>query len=548
MDHPGEHYPVAIVGSGPTGLTLANLLGRAGVAAVLIERNLQTVGEPRAVSIDDESLRTMQATGLVDEVLAHVVPGYGSHYYSPRGIRFAKVEPTGTPYGYPRRNAFRQPILERQLRQGLARFPQVTALYGWRLTSFEQAPDGVVLSVLDPEGRPRRLTCDYLVGCDGANSTVRQSLGIVLEGTTFDERWLIVDLENFRNTTPHTTVFCDGRRPCITLPGPNNTRRFEFKLHAHERDEDLLAPDVVAELLATHGGDPEATIVRTVVYRFHARVAPRWREGRVLLAGDAAHLTPPFAGQGMNSGVRDAHNLAWKLAAVVGGRIGPGLLDSYEAERSDHVWSMIQLALRMGRIMSPRSYWSGFLTQTGFLALNLVPPARDYVAQMKYKPKPRFKTGFMVADGKGAWKTLVGRLLPQPRVRTADGREVLLDEVLGQGFTLLARTARPAETFRFFTQPVWDRLGAARIAVLPAGVSAPQAEGVTVVHEIGDAFAAALAGYADHALLLRPDHYVAAAIPHQDATGLAGCIEKMLRDSFEAAPRLPAARRQPAPA
>lgn len=515
VDLQARPHQVAIVGSGPTGLTLANLLGLAGVDVVLIERNPTTVREPRAVSIDDESLRTMQALGLVDEVLSQVVPGYGSHYFSPRRIRFAIVEPTGTPYGYPRRNAFRQVVLEDQLRRGLARFPNVTTLYGWSSERFVQTSDGVSLDIVDVSGgqAPRTVRCDYLVGCDGASSGIREQLGIVLSGSSFSERWLIVDLENNDNMKRHTDVYCDRRRPCITLPGPHRTRRFEFKLHADERDEDMLAPDSVARLLASHGADPRATIIRKVVYRFHARVAPRWSEGRVFLAGDAAHLTPPFAGQGMNSGVRDAHNLAWKLAAVARGQAGPGLLDTYERERSGHVWQMIELALRMGGIMAPSSWLKGFLTQCGFLALNVWPPARDYVVQMKYKPKPRFSAGFMVPDGRPSRQTLVGRLFPQPRVDAERGEPVLLDELLGNRFALLVRTGDPVGIFARLDHPLWRRLDIGRVALLPAGAPRVEAEGIAVAAEIDGAVAASFAGYEECALLLRPDHYVAAAIP-----------------------------------
>ncbi len=532
MESVSAHYPVAVIGSGPIGLTLANLLGKLGVRSLVVERNATTVQEPRAVSIDDESLRTMQAAGVVDEVIKYLVPGYGSHYYSPGRIRFAKVEPTGQPYGYPRRNAFRQPILEGQLKDALARFDTIDKLYGWRLDRYEQSAERVTLYLIGPADEAPQVTCDYLVGCDGASSRVREQQGVHLEGTTFDERWLIVDLENNENTVKHTEVFCDKRRPCITLPGPDRTRRFEFKLVDGEKDEDLLAPAMVERLLRTHGADPKATLRRKVVYRFHARVAPRWSFGRVYLVGDAAHLTPPFAGQGINSGIRDAHNLAWKLAAVLGGQTGPGLLDSYEQERKDHIWQMIHLALRMGQVMSPSSWLRGFLTQAGFLALNVWPPARDYVAQMKYKPPPRFNEGFLIPDGKGR-KSLVGRLLPQPPVRTTAGQDVLLDEALGSRFVLLLRSAQPAEDFARLRQPVWDKLGAARVALLPAGSPAQAVEGVEAVTETNDALAAALADYPGCALFLRPDHYVAAAIPLNDTDRASRTVDGLLAATWQ---------------
>lgn len=518
------HYPVAIVGAGPTGLTLANLLGVYGVRCLLLERNAATVHEPRAVSIDDESLRTMQAAGVVEEVMRETVHGYGSHYYSARGRCFAKVQPTEQPYGFPRRNAFRQPILERQLREALARFPHVTALFEHELVSFEQNAERVTLRVKRGGGEDD-ITCDYLVACDGASSSVRRSLGITLGGSTFRERWLIVDLENSPVASPHTKVFSNPARPCIALPGPNLTRRYEFLLHENERDEDMLAPDMIKHLMKTHEAAPESRIVRKVVYTFHARLAERWGEGRVYLAGDAAHLTPPFAGQGMNSGVRDAFNLAWKLAAVTRGRLGPGLLETYEPERRDHVWAMIEFALNIGRVLSPANKLAAFGIEWGFRALALFPKARDYIAQMKFKPPPRFATGFIVPDGGSARETLVGRMLPQPRVR-ANGRDVLLDEVLGSGFALLVRSPRAVTVVPLLQGKPWSDL-AARIVVMAD--KAPS--GAVAVQELSPD--PRLSAFSDHVLLLRPDRYVAACMPvdHLETGGEA--VGKLIAATFE---------------
>jgi len=514
-----RHYPIAIVGAGPTGLTLANLLGVYGVECVVLERNAETVHEPRAVSIDDESLRTMQAAGVVAEVMAQTVAGYGSHYYSAAGRCFAKVQPTEQPFGFPRRNAFRQPILERQLREALGRFPHVTPAFRHELRSFEQASDGVALRAADPWGGEVELTCDYLVACDGASSNVRRALGIAMSGSTFRERWLIVDLENSPSASPHTKVFSNPQRPCIALPGPDNTRRYEFMLHDDERDEDMLAPATVERLMQMHEAAPQSKIVRTVVYTFHARLADRWRQGRVFLAGDAAHLTPPFAGQGMNSGLRDANNLAWKLAAVTRGSLGAGLLDSYERERRDHAWAMIAFALNIGRVLAPPNAAAAWAIETMFRVLSLYPAARDYIAQMKFKPPPRFGDGFIVPDGVGKRHTLVGRLFPQPLVKTADGREVLLDEMLGDGFAIVVRSPRFEQALAALRGEPWKKLGARCVVmgrdVTELGVASPR-----------------LSRFNDHVFLLRPDRYVAACIAVDDLANGGEAVRALVAATF----------------
>ncbi len=503
-----SRYPVVIVGAGPTGLTLANLLGVYGIECIIIERKAATVHEPRAVSIDDESLRTMQAAGVVDEVFAQTVAGYGSDYHSAGGTCFARVQPTGQPYGYPRRNAFRQPILERQLREALARFPQVTAAFEHEVISFEQDERHVRLRLKKPDGSEADIVCDYLVGCDGASSATRRAIGTTLGGSSFNERWLIVDLENSPTPSRHTKVFCNVDRPCIALPGPDLTRRDEFYLHPHERDEDLLNPDMVQHLLKTHDADPGSRIVRQVIYTFHARIAERWSKGRVFLAGDAAHLTPPFAGQGMNSGLRDAYNLAWKLAAVVRGELGSRLLDTYEVERCDHVWAMIDMALRMGRVMAPRSRTEAFFVQNGFRLLGLYPPARDYIAQMRFKPTPRFIDGFLVPDGRDAKKTLVGRLFPQPQVVQSDGQSVLLDHLLGDGFSIVMRSSNGITQV---TDSLCSSIKSKIVMITGDELPEMASDRGIVVREKNSQDWAAIPQ--DHVFVLRPDRYVMACMP-----------------------------------
>lgn len=523
-----RHVPVVIVGAGPTGLTLANLLGQLEVATIVVECNAETVQEPRAVSIDDESLRIMQAAGLAESVLADVSSGYGSHYYGPGGRRFAVVEPVARDYGFDKRNAFQQPRLEATLRNGLERFPSVELYFEHELIAVDDTGEGrVALRVRRPDGREVGVSSEYVVACDGARSGIRKSLGIDLVGSSFSERWLIVDIVGTKNRFRHTQVFCNPRRAGITLPGPDGTRRFEFKLHPGESAEEVTRPESVRRLLAAHGPDEHATLRRVRVYTFHARVARVWSRGRVFLLGDAAHLTPPFAGQGMNSGLRDALNLGWKLAAVVQRTLGPELLASYEVERRPHAWQMIRLALRMGRVFGPSDMIRAHLLQIGFRLLNLYPPAADYIGQMKYKPKPRFSDGFLIGDGRGPRRTLVGRLLPQPLVEFPDRRRMLLDDALGPGFSVVVYDVDPDAAFAGVDRKRLDALGVRAFGLTPQAYN-PTHEDLACARDVeGLAERTAWAAYRGWFLVLRPDRYVAAAAPCRKAPALIALLQRL---------------------
>lgn len=511
-----NHFPVVIIGAGPTGLMLANLLGVQGIRTLVLERSTNTVGEPRAVTIDDESLRTVQATGLINAVLPSVVQGYGVHYYSWRNREFARIEPNSMENGFPKRNAFRQQVLVGQLRDGLQRFDHANIWFGHELVGFRDeglAGEAVHLE-LRHGGETKHISCQWLIACDGGRSPVREQLGIKLTGSTYDEKWLIVDLLNRSSAFRHTRTYCDPVRPAIRLPGPEGTLRYEFMLHEGEDPEQIVEEDVVRSLIhAREPADAQLVIARKVVYAFHARVAERWRVGRVFLAGDAAHLTPPFAGQGMNSGVRDAANLAWKVAAVVKGQMPASLLDTYEPERKPHAWSLIQMAVRIGQFMQPKSRLAAMLTQGALKVASIYKPVRDYVLQLKFKPKPRFFQGFFVAGEARDAIVPAGQLLPQPMVELQGGAHVLLDDVLGEGFALLTLAGSRAVGWP-------DDLRAAGLACKHLAVVAksddflrlPGDTGVpdTVLQDFTGTLENILRSAGADAVLLRPDRYVLA--------------------------------------
>ena len=517
-----QHFPVVIVGAGPTGLTLANLLGVYGIRTLVVERQTDTVGEPRAVTIDDESLRTVQATGLIAQVLPQIVQGYGVHYFSWRNREFARIEPSVMEHGFPKRNAFRQQRLVGHLRDGLARFETSAIWFGHELKSFRDDSSTVHLDIRQGDAL-RPVTCDWLVACDGGRSPVRESLGITLTGSSYDEKWLIVDLLGRDTPFRHTSTWCDPVRPAIRLPGPEGTLRYEFMLHPGEDPDEMLdEARVRAWIRQRTPGDALLPITRKVVYAFHARVAAQWKSGRVLLAGDAAHLTPPFAGQGMNSGVRDAANLAWKLAAVVNGQLPASLLDTYEEERQPHAWSLIRMAVRIGQFMQPKSVLAAMLAQGALKICSLYPPVRDYVLQLKFKPKPRFFDGFF-ADGEAPGARVpAGQLLPQPLVELPGGAHTRLDEVLGTGFSLITSGA-DAQTATL----TWLRaagLPCHHVQLVaqsddflpPTSLTAGTNADITVrdVHgTLGDVLRSAGAD----AVLLRPDRYVLAYLSQRDA-------------------------------
>jgi 3-(3-hydroxy-phenyl)propionate hydroxylase len=535
---------VAVIGAGPCGITMANLLAVYGVRAVVIDAQPGIYEYPRAVGIDDESLRTYQSIGIVGRLLEDIVQNTPIRYYTSWGRLMAHVAPSVRPFGWPRRNNFLQPLFEAALREKVAESDTVELWLGARLTGYEQDADGVAAEIETGNSQTVRLRAKYLVGTDGGRSTVRKIAGIEMTGATAPSKWLVVDVTDDELDAPYSAVYCDPVRPVLMIPLPYGHRRWEFKLNDADDETALTDPQrVLTELIAPrYGSTPLPRVLRSAVYLHHSRTAERFRAGRAFVAGDAAHLQPPFFGQGMNSGIRDATNLAWKLALVLNGKAGDGLLDTYDSERREHAATMVNFATRMGQMYSPHNHATERVRAAAFRGAQKIPGARDYILQMKYKPMPRYVRGAVVPYTGTSTDVPLGRMFTQPAVENADGDRILLDEALGSSFALLGLHADPAEGLSADAAAWWRSLGARSVQVLaPRGAPGPDPGGrrkrpaqpgddwSVIVEDVDGAFRDwLLKRSADNVIVLRPDRYVAAVCSLGDLERVTGELRQTL--------------------
>ena len=443
-----EHFDadVIVVGAGPVGLTIANTLGMHGVRVLLLEKGDALIDYPRAIGIDDESLRSIQAIGLADAVAPHLTPNHWMRFVTASGRVFASLEPKTDDFGWSRRNAFNQPAVDAELLEGLKRFNNAEVRMSCELLGFQQDDECVTLQVMQ-SGAEKTLRCRYLVASDGGRSVIRNALGVVFGGFTDTSRWLVIDIRNDPLGVPNIYMHSDPKRPYVSGALPDGVRRFEFMIFEGETEEQITAPARLAELLSKvlpAGTDlSKLDFIRKRVYTHNARIADRWKVGRVMLAGDAAHIMPVWQGQGYNTGMRDATNLAWKLAYVVKGKASDTLLETYQSERPGHAKAMIDLSVTAGRLFSPRNALVVALRDFTTWVLNAIPPIKRYFMEMRFKPMPFYENGLVVHEKIRRKNSPVGRMFIQPMVRTRAGEIKLMDEVLGSGFTLLAWGADP---------------------------------------------------------------------------------------------------------
>ena len=432
-------FDAVIVGLGPTGATMANLLAMRGWTVAVLERTADVYDKPRAITADHEALRVFQQIGLADEIAAGTTPHRGTDFLGLEGQlikKFYPADPPG-PLGWDPSFMFLQPELERILRAGLRRFDDVTVLLSTELVGIDAAADHVVVRVHDEDtGAQRELRARYVLGCDGASSTVRRLMSGTFEDLEFDEQWLVLDaIVAEPDRFPQRCIqYCRPWRPGTYIVGPGDLRRWEIKMLPGEGPSTFTTEESVQAVLAEFTDETDLRIVRHAVYRFHAVVVDRWRFGRVLLLGDAAHQMPPFMGQGMCAGIRDTVNLAWKLHAVH--RLGASaeLLDTYQDERKAHVRSVVANTRAFGRIIGEMDV-AAARDRDRRLAAELEQGTAETVRQNFI---PRITGGATARDrDTGTPIGAAGDLFPQPWVRTATGETVRMDTVLDEWFTVV---------------------------------------------------------------------------------------------------------------
>jgi 2-polyprenyl-6-methoxyphenol hydroxylase-like FAD-dependent oxidoreductase len=503
----GERHDVAIVGWGPVGQTLAILLGQRGWRVAALEKQPAPYPLPRAVHFDHEVARILQAAGLGTELPRLTEPADIYEWRNAAGETLLLIGSKGTSLsGWPEANMFSQPDLERALDARARALPSVEVHRASEVVDVRPGHADVALVVARPEGEQREVRATWVVGCDGANSLVRRHLGATVTDLGFFFDWLIVDVvpRERRAWTPINWQLCDPARPTTLVSGGPGRRRWEFMRLPGEDLAQLNSEATAWRLLAPWGMTPDtASLERHAVYTFQARWVDRWRSGRLLLAGDAAHQMPPFAGQGMCSGIRDAANLAWKLDLVLRGLAPGALLDTYPTERISQIRQVIQFSIELGKVICVSDPAEAAARDAAMVAA-----AKDR-GPTPPLPTPAIGPGLLLEGD-----PLAGHLCLQAEVRHG-GAAGRFDDVVGRGFTLLSPAGDPASFLPSDLAAFFASLGGRSAHVAPGGP----------VDDVNGTYARWFADKGVAVVLQRPDFHIFGTAPAVD--GSAALVDRL---------------------
>ncbi len=493
---------VIVVGAGPARLSLAAVLGQAGVDTVVLERRTEPFTVPRAIAYDAETLRFLQKIGAYEELAPNLMLDTPVLYLGRTGQQIGKVIGATYRFGHSQLGTFYQPELEGVIADAVATMPRVAIRRGIEVGDVIDHERYVEVVASTGDGQRETLNARYVVACDGGSSRIRERLGIKFAGFTFHERWVVVDLQNDFDPDRTIRFYCNPERPAVCLPVSHNRRRWEFLLMPGDDPDEIASEHSVRALMEQYGTSPDVHIERSVVYSFHSRFAESFQRGNVFLAGDSAHVMPPFAGQGLNSGVRDSANLGWKLAAVCNSQAHPALLASYEVERRKSVEALTRLAVRLGRAIMPTSDRKAKVRDRIMTKLWRLGPWRQFMETGRLVPDPMIDPSNLLPDDKkgAAGVKVAGRMLVQPKLETSQGK-VLLDDLLGPGFAALGVGCDPQSALHPDDLALLEGLDASLVAVgTPDGASDPDDALISFV------------GGRTCVLIVRPDRFVAQAL------------------------------------
>lgn len=463
-----DRRQVAVIGCGPAGLTTASLLGQAGHSVIVIERWPEPYGLPRLSHIDGETARLVASAGDINHALRDAIPIDTYHYLDADGNVLIDLDWKGKQCGFPAHISIFQPEIEEAIYSRAQSLPNVEFLRGWEVCGLEQLGntvmleaklwDGLWTTVSEKADNARRIEVDYVIGADGANSFTRRTLGIERHKYGHHERWLNLDSEYVKDLGDRfaiTSIYCDPARAHMYMPIGKSRVRFEMRVLPGEETshwEDIK--NGLAWLHEKHGiGLDEIRPIRNVVYTFDPAITTTWKQGRVVLVGDAAHTMMPYIGQGACSAIRDSANLAWKLDLVLQGKAGAALLDTYEEERRPHVTQLTETSTMLGKVANEDDLVKVAARNEMFLSGKMPPPP----------PFPKVENGVIHFEADGSLLAPTGAPTPQGLVR-AGGQEGLMDNVVGRGFLLVSR-ADPSTYLDADTRSFFEAIGGRWIVV-----------------------------------------------------------------------------------